>query len=40
MSADQMFYMSTKGRTKVNKFNLRQGAWRLDNQGEHNLTTS
>lgn len=34
MSADQMFYVSTE-RTKVNQFNLRQGAWRLDYQGEH-----
>ena len=36
MGADQMFYMSTKCRTKVNQFNLQQGAWRLDYQGEHN----
>lgn len=36
MGADQMFYVSTKGKTKVNQFNLQQGAWRLDYQGEHN----
>lgn len=36
MGADQMFYMSTEGRTKVNQFNLQQGAWRLDYQRECN----
>lgn len=36
MGADQMFYVSTTGKTKVNQFNLQQGAWRLDYQGEHN----
>lgn len=36
MGADQMFYVSTKGKTKVNQFNLQQGAWRLDYQGERN----